>query len=402
MLKRTILISLALIVVLSACTSRGIEQNVTPTTEATALPPTEVPAAAAPPATETTAPTAVPATDIPAPPVAVGPDNFAANVNPLTGLQVSDQTLLERRPLSVKIQIFPRNQRPPMGASLADIVYDYYQNNGMTRFHAIFYGTNAEQVGPIRSGRLFDDNLVEMYKSILAFGGADERIFDRFINSDYASRLVLEGSGNCPPMCRIDPSGFNYLVANTQELTNYATTKGISNERQNLNGMLFNSAALAGGQPVSSVMVRFSISAYNRWDYDAASGRFLRLQDTQEAGDMAGEIYSPLIDQMTGQQIAADNVVVLLLPHRFAVKSKSTEIVDIEVSGSGTGYALRDGVIYQVAWNRPAKDSVLYLTLPDGTPYAFKPGVTWYEVVGQSSTVETLENNTYRFTFSMP
>lgn len=400
--RRMILILLALVVFLSACSSGGAEPNVPPTSDVAALPPTEAPTATMPPPTETAAPTPVPATETPVVPAAVGPDNFPVNVNPLTGLQVGDPALLERRPLSVKIQIFPRNQRPPMGVSSADIVYDYYQNNGMTRFHAIYLGTNAEQVGPIRSGRLFDDNLVEMYKSILAFGGADERIFKRFLNSTYADRLVLEGSGACPPMCRIDPSGFNYLVTNTQELTNYANTKGISNARQNLNGMLFNPVTAAGGTPINSIMVRFSISAYNRWDYDAASGRYLRLQDTQEASDMAGEVYAPLLDQITGQQIAADNVVVLFFPHRFAVKSKSTEIVDIEVSGNGKGYALRDGIMYEVLWNRPAKDSVLYLTLPDGTPYALKPGVTWYEVIGQSSTIEALENNTWRFTFGTP
>jgi len=105
---------------------------------------------------------------------------------------------------------------------------------------------------------------------------------------------------------------------------------------------------------------------------------------------------------VTGQQIAADNVVILLIPHRFAVKSKSTEIVDIELTGTGTGYALRDGVIAQVVWNRPTKNSVLTLTLTDGTPYAFKPGNTWFEVLGQSSSVEGLENNTYRFVFNMP
>ncbi len=401
MLKRITLLLLVLVVLLSACTPGGNEPSAVPATEAAVLPPTDSPTATALP-TETPAPTEVPATEIPAAPVAVGPDNFPADVNPLTGQQVSDPALLERRPLSVKIQIFPRNQRPPMGASLADIVYDYYQNNGMTRFHAIYYGTNAEQVGPIRSGRLFDDNLVQMYQSILAFGGADERIFKRFINSDYANRLVLEGSGNCPPMCRIDPNGFNYLVTNTQELTNYAAVKGIPNERQTLNGMLFDAAAIPAGQPVNSVQVRFSISAYNRWDYDAASGKFLRLQDSQEAADMATEIYAPLVDQVTGQQIAADNVVILLIPHRFAVKSKSTEIVDIELTGTGTGYALRDGVIAQVVWNRPTKNSVLTLTLTDGTPYAFKPGNTWFEVLGQSSSVEGLENNTYRFVFNMP
>jgi hypothetical protein len=72
------------------------------------------------------------------------------------------------------------------------------------------------------------------------------------------------------------------------------------------------------------------------------------------------------------------------------------------MSTSGQGYAIRDGLIYQINWNRPAKDAVLYLTLPDGSPYTFKPGNTWYQVIGESSTGETVENNTWRFLFSIP
>lgn len=398
MFRKLIPILIALLL-LAACNAARGEPTAVPTSEAPAAPPTEAPTATTPP---TEAPTEIPAaTEMPTI-SAYGPDNFPADVNPLTGLTVADPALLERRPLSVKVQIFPRGQRPPWGISLADIVYDYYQNNGMTRFHAIFYSNNAEQVGPIRSGRLFDGNIVSMYKSIMAFGGADARILKRLLNSDYSNQLVLEGSGNCPPMCRIDPNGLNFLVTNTQELSTFMTNKGLDNGRQNLNGLTFNSTVPAGGQPAEQILVRFSISAYNRWDYDASTGRYLRFQDTQEASDFASEVYAPLTDQLTGQQVAADNIVILALPHRYTFKSGNSEIVEIDLGNNGMGYAIRDGQIYQVNWNHPAKDSLLYLTLPDGTPYALKPGNTWYQIIGESSTGEALENNTWRFVFSIP
>ncbi len=399
MLKRLIPI-LILLLLLAACTATPSEPTAAPTLEVPIVP-TEAPADTPAP-TDIPAPTEIPATAEPPAPIAYGPDNFPANVNPLTGLTVADPTILERRPVSVKVQIFPRGQRPPWGISLADVVYDYYQNNGMTRFHAIFYSNDAEQVGPIRSGRLFDGNVVSMYKSILAFGGADSRILNRFLNSDYANRLVFEGSGNCPPMCRIDPNGLNVLVANTQELTSFMTNKGLENSRQNLNGMSFHSEVPAGGQSVEQILVRFSISAYNRWDYDAASGRFLRFQDAQEASDFASEVYTPLTDQLTGQQVAADNIVILALPHRYSFKSGNSEIVEIELGTDGLGYAIRDGQIYQVNWSHPTKDSLLTLTLLDGTPYPLKPGNTWYQIIGESSVAEAVENNTWRFTFSIP
>ncbi len=80
-------------------------------------------------------------------------------INPLTGLIVSDPSKLERRPIAIKISNYPRSVRPQSGLSLADIVYEYYLEQNVTRFMAIFYGNDADKVGPVRSGRFFDEYL---------------------------------------------------------------------------------------------------------------------------------------------------------------------------------------------------------------------------------------------------
>lgn len=359
------------------------------------------------PATETPPPSpVVPLAPTAAPtPITYGPNNFPANINPLTGQMVSDTTLLERRPLAIKVQIFPRGQRPAWGVSQADIVYDFYQNNGMTRLHTLFYGQNAETVGPIRSARLLDLQLIKMYKSIFAFGGAEYRTRSRLFNSEFADRLVVEGGRDtCPPLCRIEPNGPNYLVANTQELTNYANERGIDNTRQDLDGMSFNELAPAGGEQGEQVFIRYSISAYVRWDYDPTSGRYLRFQDTVETHTIEGEIYAPFTDRSTNQQVAADNVVIVVAPHQYAFNTSPGpgEVVEMAISGSGTAYAFRQGQVYAVTWNRPQNNSVLSLTFPDGRPFPFKPGNTWFQLVGISSKIEPMEAGTWRIQFYIP
>jgi hypothetical protein len=345
---------------------------------------------------------AVPATS--AAPAVYGPQDFPSDVGQLIGQQVQNPALLERRPLAVKVQLFPRGQRPPYGVSLADVVYDYYQNFGLTRLHAIFLSQDAETVGPIRSARLLDVQLVQMHESIFAFGSAEQRTYNKLTGSDISGRLVVEGSANCPPMCRLDPNGSNKLVTNTAELSKYATEKGVDNVRQDLGGMYFNQAAPQGGQPGTQASVRFSISAYTLWDYNPEIGRYMRYQDTQEAQDASMESTEALIDQLTNAQIATDNVVVLVVPHQYAFNSKPgvNEVVEINLSGSGPAYAFRDGQMYQVTWNRPEKNSVLFLTFPDGVYYPYKPGTTWYEVVGSTSQVTTPSPNLWRFVHQIP
>ncbi len=333
-----------------------------------------------------------------------GPADFPAGIDPLTGKPAVDAAMLERRPVAVKIQMFPRGQRPPWGISQADIVYDYYQNFGLTRLHALFYGQNAETVGPIRSARLLDIDLVSMYNSIFAFGSAEQRTYSRLFSKDFSTRLVVEGGASCPPMCRVEPDSYNYLVANTAELSKYISGKGVDNARPNLDGMSFASALPSGGQPMQQISVRYSISSYARWDYDPASGRYLRSQDVQEAFDSASEVYEPLVDRANNQQIAADNVVILFASHQYTFNTHPgpNEVVEIQLNGSGDGYAFRDGQVYQVTWNRPGTNTPVFLSLPDGTRYAFKPGTTWFQVVGRTTKIENSVAGVIRFVNGIP
>lgn len=408
MLKR-ILSGVILVLLMVACEQADIEPTLIPTqTEATLtqapspVPPTiTATATTQPTATETPLPTSTPL------PVVYGPANFPADVNPLTGLQVSDPAILDRRPIAAKINIVPRYlYRPPFGLSLADIVFDYYHNAGYSRFFAIFYGTDADLIGPIRSGRLLDHELVQMYQSLFAYGSADALVNQRFFNAAYSDRLILEGSRiDCPPtaatpLCRYDPSGGDYLLGGTQAMSAYADSRNVANERQMLDGMTFDSMLPAGGAPANQVFVRYSSDDYVRWDFDPLSGKYLRFQDNVlDSGQ--GEEYAPLIDRLNDQQVTADNVVVLVARHEF-YQQPPNEIIEIYLSGSGIAYAFRDGQVYQVRWNRPMTNSVVFLTNMDGTPFPYHPGATWYQVVGEATSITQPDATTWRFNFSFP
>ena len=392
-MKKLIYLFACLSLFLAAC---GSATPVVPTATATA------PATLPPPPTETPLPTNTstpkPTASLGYPAQRYGPSNFPASVDPLTGLEVSDPTLLDRRPMLIKVANIPRNNRPQWGLSLADLVFEYYTEEGATRFAAIFLGNNADMVGPIRSGRFIDGQLVHGYKAIFAFGSAYISEWDRFVKSDYANRMVVEGSST--PLTRFEPNGANFLVANTATLTTWATANGV-NGQQNLDGMAFNSPAPAAGTPVTQVFVRFSGVVYNRWDYDPATGRYLRFSDTVNAYDLASEKYAQLTDHLTGQPVAFDNVVVLYVTHEvYSTDSLGNTIYDIQLSGSGDGYAFRDGQAYKVKWQRGTND-VVSLTNPDGTPFSFKPGTTWFEVIGGSSTLQQ-DPQIWRFTHFMP
>jgi hypothetical protein len=376
-------------VLLSAC---GLVPTASPTPTATPLPTATSTITDTPTATPTNTPTLTATPSYPA--EGYGPSNFPADVDPLTGLKVADPALLQRRPMVVKVQNLPRNGRPQWGLSLADIVFEYYTEEGTTRFAAVYYGQDASQVGPIRSGRFIDADIVRGYKAMFAFGSAYVAEMNRFRNSEFANRLVIEGANT--PLTRYDPNGFNYLMVNTANLSAYTTQRDL-NQPQNLNNMVFKLPAPAAGQPGTQVYTRYSGAIYNRWDYDATSGRYLRFSDNADANNgVAGEQYAQLTDRLNNQPIAFDNVVILYVNHQLYAPN----IYDILLSGSGDAYAFRDGQAYKVKWVRNDTD-VVSLTNADGSAFAFKPGTTCFEVMGLGTTV-TQTGPSWRFTHFMP
>jgi hypothetical protein len=312
-----------------------------------------------------------------------GPYGLPVDINPLTGLS-TDPKLLDRRPMIIKVSNLPRNVRPQFGLSRADIVYEYYTEEGTTRFAAIYYSQEAEKVGSIRSARFFDEHLVRMYSGLFVFGSADERTLDRLFKSGFSKRLILEWEAGCPALCRPDPVT-NFLIADTIAVREYVQEQRISDRGQNLEGMRFQMQRPAGGSPVNQVVTWFSAVIYNRWSYDPVSTSYYRLSDVVNAIDGQAEEYEQLTDALTGEEITAENVVILLMQHDFF--SVDPEVLEMQFNGSGPAYAFRDGRAYELEWVRPAKNEVVYLTTKEGEPFPFKPGVTWFEVMGDSSEI---------------
>ncbi|NUM44658.1 MAG: DUF3048 domain-containing protein [Anaerolineales bacterium] len=336
-------------------------------------------------------------------PANYGPSYYPPGVNPLTGLYVSDPALLARRPMAIKITNFPRRVRPQNGLNLADLVFEYYIESGLTRFITVFYGNDADLVGPVRSGRFFDEHIVRMYNAIFVFASADRRVLDTWLESDLLPRLVIPRSGNCPPLCRDEANpDYNNLYANTAALGPYVIGRGGDNNQYDLSGMRFQSIVPWGGELGMDVFVRYSRSDYNHWQYNAGTGLYERYQETEDDNGQ-GESYALLYDGLTGEPVHAANVVVLMAPHQEYLNSIDTEIVQIDLTGFGTAYVFRDGRAYPATWIRSAVDQPLVLLRSEESSTAFplKPGNTFFQIISTGSEV-IQESSSWRFLFKQP
>ena len=416
MIKRFLLI-LILPLILISCKSKenplstetpvqieAVSATPKPTTTPSPVPPTPTPTAS-PTSTKTATPTPTATLSFleSYPKEGYGPTDFPPNINPLTGLLVDDPAVLDRRPISIKVSNYQRGIRPQWGLSLADHVFEFYHEGGLTRFNAIFYSNDVEQVGPIRSARFSDKDIVEMYDAFFAYASGDARVRSRLAYSNFTDRMATISDAPCPPtiqypLCRIEQETWNHLVTNTTILYQHFEDKGVSNGRQNLDGLLFNTTLPAEGQPANSVIVRYSYGSYHKWLYDAASGKYIRYEDMIDA-DPDNERYQPMTDRLTGEQVSAANVIVLLAPHRYY--SYTPEMIEIPFDGYGKAYLFRDGQVYLINWARLANQDLLSLTFDDGSRFPLKPGNVWFDVVGATSQV-VQESPDWRFQFLIP
>jgi hypothetical protein len=165
--------------------------------------------------------------------------------------------------------------------------------------------------------------------------------------------------------------------------------------------MTFHSNEPNDGMPADEVVIHYSMDSYDLWQFNPQNGKYALSLDTNLASNREEEGFAPLIDRVTNQPIEADNVVILVARHQY-YQPPPNEIVEIVLSGTGKAYAIRDGKLNEVIWNRPTVDSVLYLSYEDGSAYAYKPGTTWYHIIGETSEVEELSENIWRFDFRFP
>jgi hypothetical protein len=307
------------------------------------------------------------------------------DVCPLTGEGVSDVEVLERRPLAVKISNFPPIVRPQAGLSYADVVFEHLSEAGLTRLTAVFLSKGVEKVGSIRSARLIDLEIPAMFKAMFAYSGASGGVKQRIQESDFFDRVISPDFGDAG-FVRIPSEGKAYehtLFSDTQSLWEIAEERGL-NERQDLSGWTFSDEPPEGGSPATSIEILYT-PKYGSAEYQYDPGREAYLRS------IFGE---PHGDELTGEQIAARNVVVLYANHLetdIVEDSTGPRIyysIEIQIWGEGKAIVFRDGQAFEGKWVRPQRQDLIRFLDDAGNPIPLKPGNTWIQVVPLDFEIE--------------
>jgi hypothetical protein len=308
----------------------------------------------------------------------IGGPEFPPDVNPLTGLRVPDQAVLQRCPLAIKVSNAPAAVRPQAGLDEADLVFEHYAEGGVTRLSAVFLGQTPTMVGSVRSGRLIDLEIPAMFKALFAYSGSSAGVGQRYTASDlWPDQIASPWSAGAAFYRRdLDKAYEHTLFVNPATLWAEAERRGISG-RQDLRGMTFDPNPPPGGTPAEEVNILYQAGISQvEWVYDAADARYYRWQ-----GGAAHR------EELTGAQLSAANVVVVAANHVETDILEDTWggghwSIEVQIWGEGPLSIFRDGRRYDGIWRRRDRSDMLSFWTKDGSQrLPLKPGNSWLQMV---------------------
>ena len=294
---------------------------------------------------------------------------------PLTGLPITDQAAATRVALAAKIDNHPAS-RPQTGLNKADIVFEENVES-LTRFAAVFQSQGSDPVGPLRSGRTQDIDILGAYnKPLFAWSGGNYRVTKAINASDLVNVGYSASRGKGGYFRSKDKKVPHNLYAKTSDLWKLAPEGSGPPQQQ------FTYRSSSDAKPATSVAVDGAkISMYNvkvYWKWDAASGNFLRSSDN---------VKRVLEPHMTDDgQVNTKNVVVLYVTYiRSKADHKSPHAV---TTGDGTGYVMTDGGLIPITWTRASRSEPFTLKDANGAVVRLTPGRTWVELAWKNSLAQ--------------
>jgi hypothetical protein len=283
----------------------------------------------------------------------------------LTGLPDPTAVTKRRSALTIKIDNTPQ-AHPQYAINEADVVYEEIVEGGITRLAAIFNSHLPTKVGPVRSVRRTDREIVFPIGGIFAFsGGAQYAISSietapvKLIDQSNAGAAMFRDPTRPPP---------HNLFANAELLMKEG---GKVHTPPALFTYVPQKSAPVGA-PVGSFTVNFLSGFAVSYQWDGTSHDWLR------------SIFGAPDVEANGVRVAPTNVIVMTVNYYGGVGVEGSYA---QLVGSGPVEIFSDGRVQKGKWFRRNIRLPTAYRSASGKVIALRPGQTWVELLATGETV---------------
>ncbi len=275
--------------------------------------------------------------------------------------------------LILKIDNSP-GARPHTGLQAADIVYVEEIEGGYNRFVAVYSSNFPREVGPVRSARISDLDIVAQFgRPAFGYSGAQSRLIPALKSANFIDVSGLTGpAGWVRSTERVGPYDFmarpSGLLERAAEIGEVSSAKDI--------GLTFDETPMTGGWQVDQVDVKYPATKIG-FKWDAAENGWQVLLD--------GE---PDVDTYTNKPVTASSVLIPIVQQSSSgYRDKWGGVTPKqETIGEGAVLVLRDGRAMWARWSRPSAEEGMRIT-KDGQTIPMAPGQIWFVLTDRATKV---------------
>ena len=254
---------------------------------------------------------------------------------------------------------------PQVGLEDADIVYIEQVEGGLTRLAAVFSSTIPQRIGPVRSARISDIDILSQFGRVaFAYSGAQKKLLAVIAEANLQD---LGAQRQSPTIYTTDPNRIPpyAMVLRADLLMEKIVEKNYAIDSAKSVGFEFGDLP-EGGVPTETAVMHWPAARYSAtWSDDQA--RWLLSHNTSVNYAESGVVLGPttLVIQM-----------VSITPSEY--KDKVGGVTPFsQTVGTGKAYVLRDGQRFVTTWSRASSETGTTFTLPDGSVMQFDPGQIW-------------------------
>lgn len=264
---------------------------------------------------------------------------------------------------------------PQIGLDSADVIYIEQVEGGLTRLAAVFSNKLPPVIGPVRSARISDIDLMANYGHVgMAYSGAQSlflpvlraaNIEDIGADTEPASIYSRDPARQAPTNLVFSPKALLNKSINVENRT-IATAKSV--------GWKFGPLPV-GGMHIKSAEIKWPASKYKVVWTSSLKRWNLVYDDSPDFAADGVRLGSPtfLIQEVS--------ITPSIYHDRHGSYTPFSNTI-----GSGRGFLLRDGQEIPVFWNRATALDPTTWTLKDGSPAYFPPGQVWIALTDQQPT----------------
>jgi hypothetical protein len=288
---------------------------------------------------------------------------------PLTGMPVDDPASIAHSALSAKVDNH-WDARPQTGLEHTDIVVEELVEGGLTRYVAVWHSDIPAEIGPVRSIRPMDPDIISPFGGIVAYSGGQYRfvvlmqatnVYNAIHGQRDTDAIMYRAKGR--------PSPHDVLVRAPELIAMHPDISAPPQQYAYAPDMA-SATATREGTPVAGVDLVFGSASAPSWRWDAASERWMRSQ--KEGVDL----------DTTGAQLSAANVVVVRVPVSTGLGLPKTELI-----GGGEAWVLSGGAMVHATWSKADREAPIRLIDDTGAVVRLAPGNSWVELVPHAGSV---------------